>query len=343
MKKSLMFPFLFAALLSLCACTQGTEADAPTANAGIILTLRAAEHPELDFGMAGEQRALMDFAVGTDGLVYLLGQDGQILAYRADGTLAAEYDLALRQQGLTACRIAAGDGVLYLLDGHNNVILTVEQGKIKTVSVLGFSDVGMVKSLYVDWDGVLWLSFANIEGAYTAAIDPSGDEAKIVGETQPGYLIGPDLTYLPEFLSEQDEAEEAEGKQLGITLYQNGQTLDRFCLRAADPHRSITGLQLYGLADDDRDGKTKYAGMLLEFVNETDDPEQEQLLLTPVLIDPEAGTLEAADLSLPDEAVVEPSSEETYRMAFSDEALTIQPIGAYFSGRESGTDYVLTR
>lgn len=30
-------------------------------------------------------------------------------------------------------------------------------------------------------------------------------------------------------------------------------------------------------------------------------------------------------------------------MAFSDEALTIQPIGAYFSGRESSTDYVLTR
>ena len=52
MKKSLMFPFLFAALLSLCACTQGTEPDTPTANAGITLTLRAAEHPELDFGMA---------------------------------------------------------------------------------------------------------------------------------------------------------------------------------------------------------------------------------------------------------------------------------------------------
>ena len=119
--------------------------------------------------------------------------------------------------------------------------------------------------------------------------------------------------------------------------------MDRFCISPADPHRSITGLQLYGPTDDDRDGKTKYAGMLLEFVNETDDPEQEQLLLTPVLIDPEAGTLEAADLSLPDEAVVEPSSEETYRMAFSDEALTIQPIGAYFSGRGSGTDYVLTR
>ena len=173
MKKSLMFPFLFAALLSLCACTQGTEADAPTANAGITLTLRAAEHPELDFGMAGEQRALMDFAVGTDGLVYLLGQDGQILAYRADGTLAAEYDLALRQQGLTACRIAAGDGVLYLLDGHNNVILTVEKGKLKTVSVLGFSDVGMVKSLYVDRDGEPWLFVADIDGANASATDPA--------------------------------------------------------------------------------------------------------------------------------------------------------------------------
>ena len=69
MKKSLMFPFLFAALLALCACTQGTKPDAPTANAGITLTLRAAEHPELDFGMAGEQRALMDFAVGTDSFI----------------------------------------------------------------------------------------------------------------------------------------------------------------------------------------------------------------------------------------------------------------------------------
>lgn len=58
MKKSLMFPFLFAALLSLCACTQGTEADPPTANAGITLTLRAAEHPELDLGMAGERHGL---------------------------------------------------------------------------------------------------------------------------------------------------------------------------------------------------------------------------------------------------------------------------------------------
>ena len=83
--------------------------------------------------------------------------------------------------------------------------------------------------------------------------------------------------------------------------------------------------------------------MLLEFVNETDDPAQEQLLQPPVLIALEAGTLEAVELSLPDEAVVEPSAEETYRMAFSDEALTIQPVGAYFSGRGSGTDYVLTR
>ena len=67
-------------------------------------------------------------------------------------------------------------------------------------------------------------------------------------------------------------------------------------------------MQLYGPTDDDRDGKTKYAGMLLEFVNETDDPAQEQLLLTPVLIDPEAGTMEAAGL----EVTVKGESETVY-------------------------------
>ena len=65
MKKSLMFPFLFAALLSLCACTQGTEVDAPTANAGITLTLSDAAHTGLDFGKEGAQRALMAYDVGT--------------------------------------------------------------------------------------------------------------------------------------------------------------------------------------------------------------------------------------------------------------------------------------
>lgn len=331
MKKYMSLLLLLPALLALCACAQGTGPNSPTANASLSLTLPAAEQPKLDF------------AVGTDGLVDLLGQDGQILSYRADGTLAEQYDLALTQQGLTACRIAAGDGVLYLLDGHNNAILTVEQGAVKTVSALGFSDVGLVKSLYVDRDGVLWLSFADVEKeAYTAAIDPSGAEAKIVGETQPGYLLGPGLTYLPEIVSDEDGT-----NQVRVTLYQAGQTLDSFCLRASDSHRSPFGLRLYGLADDDRDGKAKYAGkyagILYEFVNETDDPDQEQLLQTPVLIDPESGTVEAAETSLNDEDVVEPTADETYGMTFSNEALMIQPIGAYFSGQGTSADYVLTR
>ena len=336
------YPILFLLLLvplALCACAQGTGTNPPTANASLSLTLPAAEHPELDLGLAGEQRALLDFSFGTDGLVYLLGQDGQILSYRADGTLAEQYDLALTQQSLTACRIAAGDGVVYLLDGHNNAILTVEQSEVKNISTIGFSDVGLVKSLYVDRDGVLWLSFADIETeSYTAAVDPSGAEVKLVGEKQPGYLIGPGLTYLPEIVSDED------GKnQVSVTLYQAGQTLDSFHICASDPHRSPIGLRLYGLADDDRDGKAKYAGILYEFFNETDDPDQEQLLQTPVLIDPTDGTVEAATTSLKDEDVVEPTADETYAMAFSDDALVIQPIGAYFSGQGTSADYVLTR
>ena len=231
MKKYPILFLLLAAPLALCACTQGADTTPPTANASLSLTLPISEQAELDF------------AVGTDGLVYLLGQDGQVLSYRADGTLAEKYDLALTQQGLTACRIAAGDGK----------------------------------------------------------------------------------------------------NQISVTLYQTSQTLDSFHLCASDPHRSPFGLRLYGLADDDRDGKAKYAGILYEFFNETNDPDQEQLLQTPVLIDPEAGTVEAAETSLKDEDVVEPSADETYGMAFSDKALTIQPIGAYFSGQGTSADYVLTR
>ena len=146
------------------------------------------------------------------------------------------------------------------------------------------------------------------------------------------------MTYLPEIVSDED------GKnQVSVTLYQAGQTLDSFHICASDPHRSPIGLRLYGLADDDRDGKAKYAGILYEFFNETDDPDQEQLLQTPVLIDPTDGTVEAATTSLKDEDVVEPTADETYAMAFSDDALVIQPIGAYFSGQGTSEDYVLTR
>lgn len=310
--------FLLAGLLCACAPTKDADESAAT-----TLTLRAAEHPELEL----EQHQPQDFALGTDGLVYLLGEDGRVLAYHADGSLAAEYTLNLSEQGLTAYRLAAGDGVLYLLDGHNNAILTVAQGEVKTVSTLGFSDVGLVQSLFVDRDGTLYLSFADVEkDAYTAAVDPSEKEVRLIRETQPGYLLSPDRTYLPKILQAEDGT-----NQVSVTFYQDGRTMDTVLLCTAEPQRSLVGLRLYGLSDGSG-APAKYPGLLFEFINETEDPAQEKLLQTPVVLDLEDKTVQTASSSLTEDTVVEPSAAGCYAMVCSGDTLTIQGVSKCFSG-----------
>lgn len=315
----------------LCACAQTTDTDE---NAAITLTLRAEKHPELDL----EQHPPQDFALGTDGLVYLLGEDGRVLAYHSDGSLAAEYTLNLSEQGLTACRLAAGDGVLYLLDGHNNAILTVVQGEVSAVSTLGFSDVGLVQSLFVDRDGMLYLSFADVEkDAYTAAVDPSGKEVRLIRETQPGYLLSPGRTYLPKIIQAEDGT-----NQVSVTLYQDGHTLDTVLLRTAEPQRSLVGLRLYGPSDGSG-APAGYPGILFELVNETNDPTQEKLLQTPVLLDLEGKTVRTTSSSLTEDTVVELSAAGCYAMVCSGDTLTIQGVSECFvRGGSEAARWVVT-
>lgn len=79
---------------------------------------------------------------------YILQDDSSILCYNRNGNFIEKYNLNLAEQGLTASKIACSNGTIYLLDGHNNAIITAEKDKIKNVSVLNFTDVGMVKNFF---------------------------------------------------------------------------------------------------------------------------------------------------------------------------------------------------
>ena len=121
-KISLIFTLLFV----LCSCSAH---DHP-----VKLVLDPAEHPELDFGYADGERIIRDFAVGDNKKIYILQNDGIILEYSRRGKFESKYDLKLSEQGLTAYKIAYGNGKAYLLDGHNNAIITAQKERITNVS-----------------------------------------------------------------------------------------------------------------------------------------------------------------------------------------------------------------
>ena len=332
----------FALLFVLCACgaknTENTgSADTapdtrPSAEtqeiqpSAVAVTLKAGEHSELNWGDVDGENMIKDFAVDAENL-YILQKDGKVFAYRHDGTLEESYDLQLSEQGLTAYRLTSGNGKLYLLDGHNNAVITAEKGKVTNVSMLNFSDVGMVKNFYAAQDGMLVMSFADLDEAYTVTVDPTGEETKIVGEKQRGYLIDKTITYLPQV----DE----ETNQLQITVFEDENQTDAFILSSNDSNRTVSGLSVYGISD------SCWFGVLHEFVN--DEEGNEEYVQTPVSINAKDGNIRTSENHFSGNEVIELTAEGAYCMERSDDTLTIQPISKYFSDWTKSDVYFLQR
>ena len=179
MKKICLAFICFAAILVLCSCATKEKIDTD-------IVWKAPEHAELNFGYDEGEKVIKDFTIDESGNIYILQKNGTILTYTGGGTLEKEWNLNLEKQGLTAYRMTCANGKIYLIDGHNNAIITVEKGRVKKVSLIKFSDVGMVKNFYAEKSGMLTMSFADLEEAYTVKVDPTGAEAKIIGEKQKG-------------------------------------------------------------------------------------------------------------------------------------------------------------
>ncbi len=332
MKKFSCLFIIFVLLFVLCSCSEEhiNDANSGVDERTIDVTLGADDHAELDFGYMNGERAIKDFIV--DGAeIYILQYDSTVLRYDKNGKFTEKYDLDLAEQGLTASRIAYSNGKIYLLDGHNNAIITAEKDKVKNVSVLNFSDVGMVKNFYAQKNGTLIMSFSDIDEAYTVEIDPNGMETEIVGEKQKGYLIGGKITYLPELINNNDET-----SQVKVTIYRSGEKIRDFSIGTVEKSRSMQGLSIYGVSNDE------WFGILHEFVNYGEDPSDEKYIKTSVSIDTKNEKIKTSDKYFDDDAIIKLSKDDTYCMSFLNNALTIKPISEYFSDWSDSDIYFLT-
>lgn len=315
------------------AQTEEGRKDEQSQPDSIEVALKAADHPELDFGYANSEgeRVICDLAIDEAGSLYILQRDGIIHKYSGDGELLETYDLKLNDQGMTAYRLTCGGGKIYLLDGHNNAVITAVKDKIENVSVLDFSDVGMSKNFYADKSGRLFMSFADLDEAYSTEVDLSGETAVIAGERQRGYLIGRDTTYLPEVISDDN------GSCVKVTVFRAGQEADRFTVVPSDSAESLFGLSIYGLSEGE------YFGLMHAFVNQTDDPDKEEYIQTPVVIAPDAGTVKTADFGLGNGDAVELTLAGVYRMSLADDSLTVKPVDSCFADIRDSGEYIIEK
>lgn len=322
---------LFILLLILCSCSEKQIKDINPGvdKQSIEITLNANEHTELNFGYANGERVIRDFVV-DNAETYILQDDSSILCYNRNGNFIEKYDLNLAEQGLTASKIACSNGTIYLLDGHNNAIITAEKDKIKNVSVLNFTDVGTVKSFYAQKKGTLIMSFSDVEEAYTVEVDPSGTEAEIVGEKQKGYLISENITYLPEIYDNDGTS------QVKATIYKSGEKIGAFSIGTTEKSRNVAGLSIYGISNDN------WFGILHEFVNYSGNPDDEEYTQTSVSFNTKDGKIKTSESRFNDDEIIKLSKDDTYCMSFSDNALTIKPISEYFSDWGDNEIYFLT-
>ena len=367
MRKISAIALLFLIVCALCSCTVGKIGDETVTNDGdtvngeitaeggkndgisepdngtvsepddsrdIItdIVLRADENTELDLGYVGEERAIRDFSLDGEGNLYLLQSDGTVLLYDGNGNFKEKTDLKLGDSGLAAFGIACGDGAMYLLDGHNNAVLTVKNAEVTNVSSLSFSDVGLVKNYYEVSDGVLLMSFYDIDGACTAEVDVTGADAAIVGEKVPGYLIEENLTYQPEVIYDEESM-----RAVGVTVYESGEAADSFRIAAAEEGRTLIGLTLYGVSDG------KYYGTLGEFVNSSDTPADEEYVQSSVCIDVKSGRIEKGESGLSGDEIVKLTNGGAYCMKISDGVLTVKPVGAYFDDMPETDENIIER
>ncbi len=323
---------LFILLLILCSCSEKQIKDINPGvdKQSIEITLNADEHTELNLGYANGERVIRDFAV-DNAETYILQDDSSILCYNRNGNFTEKYDLNLAEQGLTASKIACSNGTIYLLDGHNNAIITAEKDKIKNVSILNFTDIGMVKDYYAQKKGTLIMSFSDVEGAYTAEVDPTGTEAEIVGEKQKGYLISENITYLPELIYDNDER-----SQVKATVYKSGEKIDEFRIGTAEKNRSVAGLSIYGISNDN------WFGILHEFVNYSGNPDDEEYTQTSVKFNTKDGKIQTSESRFNYDEIIKLSKDDTYCMSFTDKTLTIKPISEYFGDWGNNDIYFLT-
>lgn len=319
----------YSSILLLCFIFAGCEKEEFGA-----VKLSLDTNPELNFGYYRDgERMIRDFCVTDDEKVVLWQMDGKIFKYNKNGKLEEEYEPDLKSSGLTAYRIACGkERDMYLLDGHNNAVITVNGDKIKNVSQVMFTDVGLITSMYSGKDGRLVFSVNDIEnGAYTCGVDVSGKEAWIVGEKLPGYLIDETTTFKPELIYDENRVLE---NKIKITLYENGNVKKKFFVVSNSVDKiSFAGMTFYGKSDG------YYFGKAFEFISDDSEVMGESFKETFLYINPDNGFVNSVDCDMGASEVIRTFRGESYILNFFEKEVEIKKLSEIYKMGKKDNKY----
>ena len=304
------------------------------------LTFSADNYPELDFGIWSHDAGytIRDFAFSQQNTILLLQMSGIISEYDFSGKLLGIYDYKLSEQGFTAFRICAGpQDVIYLLDGHNNCVLTCNREKVIRLSHVDWNDLGLAKNYFeCNPNGNPCLSVihpslkvsGNVAASFTYALNVDGNSATIE-ETLVGCGLAGGITFQISKVGESLGT-----RELTFDIYSDGTFDCRISVSTNSPEDlSIIGADLLGIIDN------QHLIKIIE-VKCTADSAKEYITTSYLLVDTENDAFYICECSIPDDAIIRYIDDQTFFLSRKEDSISIVTIdNAYFNLTE--TDYFI--
>lgn len=302
------------------------------------LTFNTENYPELDFGIWSHDNGYMirDFAFTPKNTILLLQMPGIISEYDFSGKLLGVYDYKLSEHGFTAFRICAGlQDVIYLLDGHNNSVLTCNREEVIQSSHVDWNDLGLAKNYFeCNSNGIPCLSAThpslkvsgNVSASFTYALNVD-DERTTIEETFVGCGLAGGITFQISKLGESLGT-----RELTFDIYSNGTFDCRISVSTNSPEDlSIIGADILGIINN------QYLIKIIE-VKCTADSTQEYITTSYLLIDTENKVFYICECSIPDNAIIRYIDDKSFFLSRKEDSISIVSIdNAYFNLTQ--TDY----
>ncbi len=264
--------------------------------------------------------AVQDFCAGADGNLYILELSQAIYEYDQTGRLVRTVPLDLADSGLTASRLTTDpDGNFYLVDGRNGLILKAGASGLLHRSALDPAAVAAEPGLYTELsapaeDQLCITAFSPDDTAYrTYTLDVSGAQAVCTGQVD-GTPLGGGL-FAHSAL--QYNADGALTNGACLTIWQDGQPLDRFSLYTAE-NCTLFGLKVLGV-----DTQGRYLLEVFEFL-----PDGNTVRTSLVRIDRNGGALCTAPSPLLDSDKLRFTGGQTYVLRQADGRTSLFPLSA---------------
>lgn len=290
------------------------------------VTFSSKDNPELDFGIWDHdgEYTIRDFSFTRNDTILLLQMTGIISEYDFSGNLIGIYDYKLSEQGLTAFRICSGNQeTLYLLDGHNNSIITCNREKIVGTSYVNWTDLGLVGNYFdCDKDGKPCLSAAdptirvqgNVVASFTYTLNVDDDHV-VVEDVLTGRGIAGGFSFQIRTLDETLGT-----REIYIDIYRDNILDCTISVSSVFPeNKPIIGAELIGVIKD------QYLIKITEVIYPSDSI-QYYISSTYILVDKISGKFQSCECTIDANSIIRYIDSETFYLSRMNDIITITSI-----------------